>query len=388
MAGERDIAIVIGTRPEAIKTAPLLLAGGHHPRLRLRLISTGQQPDYCRDALAEFGLVASHLLPAPRPGAALDMLVGHHARAIMRLLRRAPPALMLVQGDTSSALAGALAARALGVPLGHVEAGLRSGDLTAPWPEERNRRVIDALADLLFAPSVRAAARLAAEGHDRTRIHRTGNTGIDALLWMRARRGAVLHAPARRLILFTCHRRESFGAPLAAICAAVLRLAARGDVEILCPVHANPAAAAPIRALLGGRATIRLVAALPYSAMVDALAGAYLILTDSGGIQEEAAALGTPTLVLRRRTERPEVLAGGVALVGTDTDAIVAAAERLLDDPAHHRAMQKPAWPFGKGDAAGKILDHIEQYFSTGRLRDRPLLLGDDWTKDGAPKGA
>jgi UDP-N-acetylglucosamine 2-epimerase (non-hydrolysing) len=275
--------------------------------------------------------------------------------------------------------------------LGHVEAGLRSFDLQHPWPEERNRVLIDQIAHLLFAPTQQAAANLAADPDVKGIVQVTGNTGIDALLFTRSR-----ITPAARplpglpsLILLTCHRRENIGEGIERICMAVLRLAARGDVIILCPVHPNPAVGNAIRARLGGHPAIRLLGALPYRDTVAAMAAARLILTDSGGIQEEAPALGIPTLVLRDVTERPEALAtGNLALVGTDTDKIVATAARLLDDPAAHAAMGRPAFPFGQGNAAEKILDGVEQYFSSSLAHEHPLPFPPVWTKDGGPKGA
>lgn len=265
--------------------------------------------------------------------------------------------MVLVQGDTSSAWAAALAAAGLGVAVGHVEAGLRSGDPRTPWPEERNRTQIDAVATLLFAPGAAAAANLAG-AHGRIVV--TGNTGIDALLETRARQPLTLHDSARKLILVTCHRREAIP-HLADLGAALLRIAARPDVDLLLPVHGNPAIGAPIRALLGGHPRIRLVAPLPYPELVRMMDIAHLLLTDSGGLQEEAPALGLPTLVLRAITERPEPVASGNArLVGLDPDRIVGEVFGLLDDPAAHAAMARPSFPYGRGDAAQRIADAID----------------------------
>jgi UDP-N-acetylglucosamine 2-epimerase (non-hydrolysing) len=388
MASSRSVTIlcVAGTRPEAIKLAPLLLAAADRPELDFRLCATGQHSMLLDEALADFGLAAALRLPAVPHDPSPDVMVERFADAAEAMLVREQPDMVLVQGDTTSAYAGALAAYRLGIPLGHVEAGLRSHDPDHPWPEERNRVMIDRLADLLFAPTPESAANLASEAHVvRGLRHVTGNTGIDALLAMRARLPRPDRAAGKPSILLTCHRRENIGAGIAAICAAALRLADRGDIEILCPVHPNPAVAGTVHAMLGGHPAITLTGALPYREAVAAMARARLILTDSGGIQEEAPALGTPVLVLRDLTERPEGIASGnLRLVGTDPDRIVAEAGRLLDDPAAPAAMARAAFPFGAGDAAMKILDAIEQYFSSAAPDDHPLPFGPAGIMDGA----
>jgi len=326
---------VVGTRPEAIKIAPIALEARRRPRLRHRILATGQQDALFDDALDGFGLAPDLRLPPVLCDPAPDVMTARLDTALRPILATQRPDIVLVQGDTTSAYAAAIAAHALAIPVAHVEAGLRSHDLTQPWPEERNRVMIDRLATLLFPPTDDAEANLLAEREAvRGRIIVTGNTGIDALLAMRAKMAVVPRQDGPALILLTCHRRENFGAGIAAICDGALRLAARGDVIILCPVHSNPAVADMVRAKLSRHPAITLPGALPYRETVAAMATARLILTDSGGIQEEAPALGTPTLVLREVTERPEGLASGnLALVGTDADRIVATAERLLDDP-------------------------------------------------------
>lgn len=388
MASSRPVTVlcVAGTRPEAIKLAPLLLAAADRPALDCRLCATGQHSALLDEALADFDLTADLRLPPVAHDPSPDVMVERFADAIEAMLMREPPDMVLVQGDTTSAYAGALAAYRLGIPLGHVEAGLRSHDLDHPWPEERNRVMIDRLADLLFAPTPESAANLAAEAQVVRGIrHVTGNTGIDALLAMRARLPRPYRPAGKASILLTCHRRESIGAGIEAICAAALRLADRGDVEIRCPVHPNPAVADTVRRMLGEHPAIALTGALRYRDTVAAMIEARLILTDSGGIQEEAPALGTPVLVLRGVTERPEGIASGnLRLVGTDPDRIVAEAHRLLDDPAAHAAMARPAFPFGRGDAAMKILDAIEQYFSSAGPDDHPLPFGRAGIMDGA----
>ncbi|WCT75298.1 UDP-N-acetylglucosamine 2-epimerase (non-hydrolyzing) [Sphingomonas naphthae] len=358
MASEpRRILLIGGTRPEAIKLAPLLLAAEGRPDLRLRLIATGQHPEMFADALHAFGLKADRTLPPARPGDTIENLADRIARALPALLAEIAPDIVLVQGDTTSAWAAARVAHQAGSAVGHVEAGLRSGDLNMPWPEERNRVQIDALSTMLFAPTVEAARHLRHEGVP-GRVFVTGNTGIDALLWMR--RNVALHRHSdRRLILVTAHRRENV-AHLPAICRALRTIAARGDVSILLPVHPNPAVAAVVERELAGVPDIELTPALTYPAMVALMAQAHLLLTDSGGLQEEAPAIGLPTLVLRDVTERPEALAtGNLAMVGTVPRRIVAAARRLLDDARAHAAMSRPAFPYGDGQAAHRILDAI-----------------------------
>jgi len=381
---------IVGTRPEAIKVAPIALAASRRPHLDHHILATGQHGHPFDHALAAFDLKpdlrAAPFLRDPSP----DIMVERLITAINPALLAYSPDIVLVQGDTSSALAGAVAAHRLGVPVGHVEAGLRSHDLANPWPEERNRVMIDELASLLFAPTDDAAANLRAEAAVRGRIVVTGNTGIDALLAMRARLPAASPrcAGEPHLILLTCHRRENIGAGIEDICRAALRLADREDVALLCPVHSNPAVGSIVRARLGAHPAITLTEGLGYRETVAAMATARLILTDSGGIQEEAPALGTPTLVLRDVTERPEGMASGnLALVGTDPDRIVSAASRLLDNPDAHAAMARPNFPFGRGDAAEKILDIIEQYFSPLLPRDHPLPFTRAWIMDDAPKG-
>lgn len=379
---------VVGTRPEAIKIAPIALTAARRSTVRHKILATGQHDLLFDEALQDFGLQPDLRLGALLRDSSPDVMVERLTEASMPVIAPEAPDMVLVQGDTTSAYAAAIAAHRLGIPVGHVEAGLRSYDFDHPWPEERNRVMIDRLATLLFAPTPEASANLAAEADvvkGATVI--TGNTGIDALLTMRALLPPVPPAiPGAPLpILLTCHRRESIGAGIEGICMAALRLADRGDVHILCPVHPNPAVGDTVRKRLGTHPAISLTGALRYRETVAAMAASHVILTDSGGIQEEAPALGVPTLVLRDVTERPEGLASGnLKLVGTDPDRIVEAATRLLDDPLAHAAMAEPAFPFGKGDAAMKILDAIEQYFSSNPLNDRPLPFERAWIMDGA----
>jgi UDP-N-acetylglucosamine 2-epimerase (non-hydrolysing) len=380
------ILSIVGTRPEAIKIAPVALAARSRPGIHHRILATGQHDVLFDEALSAFGLAPDiRLRPIPRD-ASIEVMAERLSAAIAPIIDDEGPGIVLVQGDTTSAYAAAIAARRLDVPIGHVEAGLRSHDLRQPWPEERNRVMVDRLSTLLFAPTQEALGNLMAErpavnGH----VVVTGNTGIDALL---IARGPAPTPPGpatagKHLIFLTCHRRESIGDGIAGICTAALQLADRGDVEILCPVHTNPQVAATVRERLGLHPAIRLTAPLPYHATVSAMAAARIILTDSGGIQEEAPALGVPTLVLRDLTERPEgVASGNLKLVGTDPTRIVSAASHLLDDPAAHATMARIAYPFGTGGAAVKILDVVEQYFSSAPDREHPLPFGRGWIMD------
>ncbi len=373
------IASVVGTRPEAIKIAPIALVAARRPGVVHRLIATGQHEDLFRDAIAAFGITVDlHLAPHPIDRFSADQVRAMRA-AIKSALMRDPPDIVLVQGDTNSALAAAQAAQACGIPVGHVEAGLRSFDLDRPFPEERNRIAIGQIAALHFAPSPVAAENLAAEGvTDGVSI--TGNPGIDALMLMKP----AANPSSAPNILVTCHRRESFGEPLERICDAILIIAARHDISISLPVHPNPEVRSTIERRLSNHPNINLVAPMEYPQMVCAIHHATLILSDSGGLQEECAALGIPLLLMREETERPEVVANGNAiLVGSNTDRLVDETERLLTDPDHHANMSRPFFPYGKGGAASRILDAVARYFDaqTKLKRRNPCFLaaGDAW---------
>ena len=349
------IGFVIGTRPEAIKLAPIA-----HELVRwgvpIHLYPTGQHPGLDP---ADHGLGKQPATPLGCAGRRDPIEhVEAVAAALTRHWRRAAPDMVVVQGDTSSALGGARAADQLGLALAHVEAGLRSFDPRSPWPEEQFRVEIDRLADLLFAPTATAAANLHREQCEGT-LHVTGNSGIDALLaelgnMPRYRRRSASRGPLKLLV--TCHRRENWGDGLASLATALIALARRGDVAIDVILHPNPQVARAMFALLSDEPHIRLTAPLGHGAMIEAMRRADLILSDSGGVQEEAPALGVPLLVLRDKTERPECIASGNALlVGTGTARVIEAVTRLIDDRAALAAMAVPRFPFGDGQAAPRI---------------------------------
>jgi UDP-N-acetylglucosamine 2-epimerase (non-hydrolysing) len=311
-----------------------------------------------------------------RPGQTLCALTACILRALEDVLRAARPDIVIVQGDTTTTLAGALGAFYLRIPVGHVEAGLRTRDMEQPFPEEMNRVLTARVASLHFAPTPGAAANLAAEGVPSSRIYVTGNTGIDAVLYVRdALESGRLASPewpqltpGQRLIVVTSHRRENFGPGFVSAMKALARIAARGDVVLVYPVHRNPNVMSPAHELLGGRQNIRLIEPLAYVPFVDLMRRAAFLITDSGGIQEEAPSLGKPVLVLREKTERPEAVeAGTVRLVGTDEERIVLEATRLLDDPSEFSKMTRVHNPYGDGHASARIVDAIAGFFAGRR---------------------
>lgn len=352
---------VVGTRPEAIKLRPVMHALLRRPWCEPAIVLTGQH-----DGLAPaFDMLAAeaidHLGVDPSEQSAGEICETIHDR-LCRYLLAPRPDLVLVQGDTSSALAGALAARDCGVPIAHVEAGLRSHDVAQPWPEEINRVRIDAMADLLFAPTEAAAAHIRAERLAGV-LHVTGNSGIDALFAARGTVALVREPGGLRTILATCHRRENRGPALAALTQGLLRIVHELPVEIVFLLHTSRHVRAPIEALLQGHSRIRLLDSVGHADMVALMENAWLIVTDSGGLQEEGASLGRPVLVLRDVTERPE--AGDcLELVGTDPDRIFAAVQRLLDDPAKYTRMSRPTTAYGDGRASERMADIIHAWFA------------------------
>ncbi|MEA2691210.1 MAG: hypothetical protein QOJ16_597 [Acidobacteriota bacterium] len=366
----RKILVLYGTRPEAIKMAPVVAAlRRRQDRFAVTVATTAQHREMLDPVQELFGLRPDLDLDLMRPDQSPNELASRAFAALDGPLRDLAPDWLLVQGDTTTAMVGALAAFHRRVRVGHVEAGLRTGDLAQPFPEEANRRAIDLVAEALFAPTARAREALLREGVPAERVHLTGNTGIDALLLAAAR---VPAEPRREEVLITVHRRESFGLPLAGIFAALRDLAETFPaVRFVYPVHPNPHVLLPAREALSGLANLELHPPFGYLELVRRLRSARLVLTDSGGIQEEAPTFGTPVLVLREKTERPEGIAAGVArLAGTDRRKIVAAASLLLTDEAAWRAMANAANPYGDGRAAERIAgilagEEVEPFITT-----------------------
>lgn len=359
------VLVVVGTRPEAVKLAPIVLALRQAAWADVRVVATAQHRQLLDEQLAVFGIRPDLDLDLMQPGQTLALLTSRLLAALDPVLADERPDMVLAQGDTTTVMATAMACFYRHIPFAHVEAGLRTGDLQNPFPEEWNRLVVGRIASLHFAPTAGAQQNLLREGTAADRVLVTGNTVIDALLWMAARVDASAHAPpaGKHLLLVTAHRRENFGAPFEAICDALRRLADRPDVQLLVPVHPNPNVHDVAMRRLGDHPSIRLVPPVDYPTMVAAMQASRLILTDSGGVQEEAPALGKPVLVLRTTTERPEGVAAGAAkLVGTDPERIVAEATRLLDDPAAYAAMARVENPYGDGRAAPRIVEALRAF--------------------------
>lgn len=364
------VLLVLGTRPEAIKMAPVLNALKEEPSIAAQVCVTAQHRQLLDPMLDFFGIRPDYDLDIMVPGQSLVNMTGTALSGLDAILHDARPELVLVQGDTSTTLAAALSAHYRQIDVAHVEAGLRTGNLAAPWPEEANRRLTSVLAKYHFAPTARARDNLLREGVAEEGIHVTGNTVIDALLHTVARlrndgtmrrnlesRFTFLN-PEKRLILVTGHRRESFDGGLEAICHALTDIARRGDVQIVYPVHLNPRARQPVHRMLGNVPGVFLTEPQDYPSFVYLMDRAALLVSDSGGIQEEAPALGKPVLVTRDYTERPEATTAGTAkLVGTDRATVVREVERLLDDSQAYEAMARAAYPFGDGKAAERIRD-------------------------------
>ena len=363
----QKVLTVFGTRPEAIKMAPVVQALGREPQIQSIVCVTGQHREILDQMLGVFGVKADHDLNLMRPNQTLEGLTAAALTALGPVLDQERPDWLVVQGDTTTAMASALAAYYRKIKVAHVEAGLRTGDKYAPYPEEVNRRIIATIADLHFAPTQTARQALLAENHAEASIRVTGNTGIDALFWTRAeaKAGRVQGPPGleaelegRRLVLVTAHRRENFDAGMDEICRALKALTERfEDILIVLPVHPNPNVKGPIEAQLRGVSRVKLIAPVDYGPFVWLIDRAALILTDSGGIQEEATALGKPMLVMREVTERPEaVAAGGALLVGAHSGAIIGKATEILTDAELYRRMSKGSDVFGDGHAADRIV--------------------------------
>ncbi|MDZ4307449.1 non-hydrolyzing UDP-N-acetylglucosamine 2-epimerase [Allopontixanthobacter sp.] len=369
MNSVQKILTIFGTRPEAIKMFPLIHALDRDDRFAARICVSGQHRGMLDQVLEITGIVTHHDLDLMQPDQTLDALTANLLTGIGRVLDQERPDRVVVQGDTATAMAGALAAYYRKIPVAHLEAGLRSGNIHHPWPEEVNRKIIGTIAALHFAPTQTAAAALRRENADPASVHVTGNTVIDALQWITgriatepqlARDLAPLEArfAGKRIIGVTSHRRENFGGGMEGIAEAILRLAMRDDVAMIFPVHLNPNVREIMNERLAGLENVALIEPLDYPHFARLLDICTLMLTDSGGVQEEAPSLGKPVLVMRETTERPEGIEAGTArLVGTDPDTIVAETVRLLDDPKAYAAMAQAHNPFGDGKAAARITE-------------------------------
>ncbi|GGJ63704.1 UDP-N-acetylglucosamine 2-epimerase (non-hydrolyzing) [Sphingopyxis bauzanensis] len=369
--GRPKIAIVFGTRPEAIKMFPVIHALRDDGSVNTRVCATAQHREMLDQVLHIANIQPDIDLDVMQGNQTLDSLLARLVTGLGEALDAEKPDRILVHGDTLTTMAATLAAYFRKIPVGHVEAGLRSGNIYHPWPEEVNRKVAGAVADLHFAPTETAAAALRAENVPADRIHVTGNTVIDALLATKARieREPSLAAgldplvgrfAGKRIIAVTSHRRENFGEGMKAIADAIAAIAARDDVAVVFPVHPNPHVRSAMEPTLGGLSNVALVDPLDYPHFVRLLAISDLVLTDSGGVQEEAPALGKPVLVMRETTERPEGIAAGTAkLVGTDKARIVSEIFRLLDDKDAYSTMARAHNPFGDGTAAKQIAEIV-----------------------------
>lgn len=361
------VSIILGTRPEAIKLAPVIQQFQASPLFETQVILTGQHREMVDQVMALFQLAANRDLAIMKPGQTLTDITCGSLRGLEALFHELKPRLVLVQGDTTTAFAAALAAFYQQIPVGHVEAGLRTDNIYNPYPEEANRRLISQITQLHFAPTEIAVQHLQQSGVVGD-IHQTGNTVIDALLTV-AKQNPPCAVPGLdwdryRTILSTVHRRENWGAPLRDIAQGFLRvLDAFPDTALLLPLHRNPTVRGPLTELLGDHPRVFLTEPLDYTDLVGAMQRCHLLLTDSGGLQEEAPALGKPVLVLRETTERPEaVMAGTAKLVGTHPDRIFAATADLLQNEVAYQAMATAVNPFGDGRAAARILKIVEQF--------------------------
>jgi UDP-N-acetylglucosamine 2-epimerase (non-hydrolysing) len=368
----KKILLVFGTRPEAIKMAPLALELKSRPELEVKVCVTAQHREMLDQVLNLFELTPEYDLDLMQPGQDLYDITTRALQGLKDVLTEARPDLVLVHGDTTTTFSASLAAFYQKIPVGHIEAGLRTGDIYSPWPEEINRKLTGALTQLHFAPTEKSEQNLLDENISRDSIYVTGNTVIDALLKVvdivktnstlnqKLKNQFAFINPTKKLILVTGHRRESFGGGFERICLALKTLAQRGDVQVVYPVHLNPNVKEPVDRILVGVENVHLISPLEYLPFVYLMSQSHFILTDSGGVQEEAPSLGKPVLVMRDTTERPEaVQAGTVKLVGTDLDYIVEQAVCLLDNQQEYEKMSIAHNPYGDGKACERIADII-----------------------------
>jgi len=378
MTNRKRIMFVFGTRPEAIKMAPVISAMEKYPDiLQPVVVSTGQHRQMLDQVLRIFSIKTDHDLDIMEKNQSLSGILTKTLRGLEEIILREKPEMILVQGDTSTTFAAGLAAYYHRTPLGHVEAGLRTFDKWRPYPEEINRQLTTSLADLHFAPTQTSVDNLLSEKVGRNSIYLTGNTVIDALLEVaqkdfELRSAGVDLDPGKKTILVTVHRRESFGGPMKNICSAVARLAREhSDIDFVLPVHKNPRVRETVNGVLGSTKNVGLIEPLDYEPFVHLMKRAYIVLTDSGGVQEEAPSLGKPVLVMREKTERPEAIAAGaVKLVGMDEEVIVKETSTLLNDHRAYEAMAQAINPYGDGHAAERIVRAVLYYF--GAVDQKP----------------
>lgn len=366
----KKVMVIFGTRPEAIKMAPVVKALKAEPTLEVKVCVTAQHRQMLDQVMEIFGLTADFDLNVMAPNQTLGDVTCKVLKGIEGVFAEWKPDMILVQGDTTTVMAAALAAFYHKIEIGHVEAGLRTGNLYSPWPEEANRLLAGCLATQHYAPTPRSQANLLKENKDPKTVFMTGNTVIDALheavkimdsnVELKAKLAAQFPFldPTKRLVLVTGHRRENFGDGFIHICEAIKRVASRDDVQVVYPMHMNPNVRKPVNEILGGLNNVHLIEPLDYLSFLYMMRQSYLIMTDSGGVQEEAPSLGKPVIVMRDTTERPEAVdAGTVILAGTETEAMASAAEKLLDDKAFYEKMAHAVNPYGDGKAAKRIAD-------------------------------
>lgn len=377
MTRRKKVMVVFGTRPEAIKMAPLVTALKKHPELETIVAVTAQHRQMLDQVLELFEIKPDEDLNVMQPGQTLSELTSRIVQGMQQLIAKHAPDMVLVHGDTTTTFATSLAAFYQRTAIGHIEAGLRTGNLYSPWPEEANRRLTGVLACLHFAPTQKSADNLRAENIDPSSVHITGNTVIDALLAVvekiesstALKRELSARFPflddSKRLILVTGHRRENFGDGFEQICQALKEIAARGDTQVVYPVHLNPNVQEPVKRILGDQAAVHLIEPQEYLPFVYLMSRSHIIVTDSGGIQEEAPSLGKPVLVMRDTTERPEAVdAGTVKLVGTNASRIVAEVTELLDNQTAYQTMSKAHNPYGDGLASHHVVELIARVLS------------------------
>ena len=370
--GRQKILFMLGTRPEAIKLAPVIIEFRKNKSIDCVVCSTGQHREMLDQVLSIFEIRVDRELNLMAENQSLSNLSAKLLERVGEVMETTQPDLVFVQGDTTTAMISALAAFYRKVPVAHVEAGLRTYDLDAPWPEEMNRRFISIIAKFHFAPTELSKKNLLLEGVEPSSISITGNTVIDSLLMAKDlvekynQRQPLDFVDNKRIVLVTGHRRESFGRGFHNICEAIRELAETTDCHFIYPVHLNPKVQQPVHSILGGLANVELTYPQSYLSFVDLMQRSYLILTDSGGIQEEAPSLGKPVLVMRDVTERPEaVVAGTVRLVGTSKKKIVSEVRKILDNPSEYEKMSQAHNPYGDGKASARILKIVTSYFET-----------------------